>query len=464
VNGTVQDISGGGWLGFGGTFAGESTFAPRIGGNIAANARVSKDGAGTWKLLNNANSWVGITEINGGTLAVESIANGGISIVMNTTINSATAAVTSAAGLVIGMPVHGPAIAPGTTIAAINGTAITLSQVATFTYTSGTSRNKVAGYPSGLGSAPDAPANLVINGGTLRYDGSGNTTNRRITVGLSGAGLEASGSGPVNFNSTVALTHAGTSARTLTLSGSNTGDNVLAALIGNAGAGVVSVTKSGDGTWVLSGANTYTGETNVTDGKLKITTPTLVDSTTVRVAEGAILELAYPASSIDLVNKLVLDGEEAASGVWGAEGSGAPHTSPLIAGTGLIRVAGPFEAWAAGIANAALRDRNADADGDGITNLHEFLFGTSVASNTGTLVQSTRSDDGLILRWNELVAGGVYQLQESSTLGETPWSLSAVVSTVAADQSGVPTGYVRREAVVPVSGTAKFIRVSGDEQ
>jgi len=460
----VQDIGGGGWLGFGGTFSGESTFAPRLGGNIAANARVFKDGPGIWRLLNNANSWVGITEINGGTLAVDSIANGGISIVMNTTINTTIATVTSAAGLVVGMPVHGPALVPGTTIAAISGTTITLSQAATFTYSSGTSRNKVAGYPSGLGSAPDAPANLVINGGTLRYDGSGHTTNRRFTVGLNGAGLEASGSGVVDFNSSAALTHAGTSARTLTLSGSNTGDNTLAAPIGNAGAGVVSVIKSGAGAWVLSGANTYTGDTTVSDGKLKLTTPTLVDSSTVRVAEGATLELAYPSSSIDLVNKLVLAGEEAASGVWGAEGSGAPHASPLITGTGLIRVAGLFEAWSAGIANAALRDRNADADGDGISNLHEFLFGTSATSNTGPLVQSIRSDVGLVLRWNELIAGGVYQLQESTTLGETPWPVSAVVPTVAADQSGVPTGYVRKEAVVPVNGPAKFLRVSGNEQ
>ncbi|RYD65553.1 MAG: hypothetical protein EOP83_07165, partial [Verrucomicrobiaceae bacterium] len=307
-------------------------------------------------------------------------------------------------------------------------------------------------------------ANLVINGGTLSYDGAGHTTNRRFTVGLNGAGLEASGSGAVNFTSTAAITHAGTSDRTLTLSGSNTGDNILTAAIGNAGAGVVSVTKSGDGTWVLSGSNTYTGETNVTDGKLKITTPSLVDSSTVRIAEGASLELAYPASSIDLVNKLVLDGEDAASGVWGAEGSGASHTSPLLTGTGLIRVAGPFEAWAAGIANGALRDRGADADGDGVTNLHEFLFGTSAASNTGSLVQSTRSEDGLILRWHELIAGGVYQLQESTTLGETPWPVSPVIPTVAVDQSGVPAGYVRKEAVVPVNGAAKFLRVSGNEQ
>lgn len=464
IDGTVSDISGGGWLTFGGTFAGENSFAPRIGGGIAVNARIFKEGAGTWKLLNNANSWVGITEINGGTLAVESIANGGIAVVMNTTINSTNATVTSAGGLTVGMALHGPALAPGTTISAINGTTITLSLPATFTYTTGNSRNKVVGYASGLGSAPDAPANLVINGGKLSYVGSGHATNRRFTLGLTGGGLDSSGSGAVNFNSTAALTHAGTSARTLTLSGSNTGDNTLAAAIGNAGAGAVSVTKTGEGTWVLSGANTYTGDTTVSDGKLKLTSPTLVDSTTVRVAEGATLELAYSSSSIDLVNKLVLDGEEAASGVWGAEGSGAPHTTPLITGTGLIRVAGPFEAWAAGIANAALRDRDADADGDGISNLHEFLLGTPVTSHTATLVQSSRSEDGLILRWNELIAGGVYQLQESVTLGETPWPVSAAIPAVAADQSGVPTGYVRKEAVVPVNGAAKFLRVSGNEQ
>ena len=51
---------------------------------------------------------------------------------------------------------------------------------------------------------------------------------------------------------------------TLTLSGSNTGNNTVSGAIGNgAASGGVTVTKSGTGTWVLTGTNAYTAGTAV---------------------------------------------------------------------------------------------------------------------------------------------------------------------------------------------------------
>jgi fibronectin-binding autotransporter adhesin len=59
--------------------------------------------------------------------------------------------------------------------------------------------------------------------------------------------------------------------RTLTLAGTNSDSNTLAAAIPNASdGGVVGVTKSGPGKWVLTGNSTYTGATDVTEGTLLI--------------------------------------------------------------------------------------------------------------------------------------------------------------------------------------------------
>jgi autotransporter-associated beta strand protein len=72
-------------------------------------------------------------------------------------------------------------------------------------------------------------------------------------------------------------------ARSLTLAGSNTGNNTLNPLVTDAsdinkagfdgalgGKGSVGITKQGDGKWILTNANTYSGATNVDDGTLLI--------------------------------------------------------------------------------------------------------------------------------------------------------------------------------------------------
>jgi fibronectin-binding autotransporter adhesin len=77
--------------------------------------------------------------------------------------------------------------------------------------------------------------------------------------------------------------------RKLNLSGSNSGDNTLASLIQNASdGGLVGLTKSGAGKWIVTGNNSYTGTTNVNAGTLLVNgTQTGAGLTT--VAAGATL-------------------------------------------------------------------------------------------------------------------------------------------------------------------------------
>jgi len=127
------------------------------------------------------------------------------------------------------------------------------------------------GLASSIGDSSADAANLVIDSG-LQYSGSGSTTDRQFTVGTSGASLSASGTGAVNFTSTAPITYTGTNARTLTLRGTNTDNNTLSALITNADTGVVRLTKTDGGTWVLGNENnTYSGITRIDGGVLAVT-------------------------------------------------------------------------------------------------------------------------------------------------------------------------------------------------
>ncbi len=142
--------------------------------------------------------------------------------------------------------------------------------------TSVSSLNSVSGgSPSSNLGAPTTVANGTISlgsttiAGTLEYTGPGETSDRVIDMaGTTGGTLiESDGSGAVVFTSD--CTASGAGAKTLTLEGSNTGVNTMAGKIAN-GSSTTSVTKAQAGTWQLSGANTYSGNTTLSAGLLDL--------------------------------------------------------------------------------------------------------------------------------------------------------------------------------------------------
>jgi fibronectin-binding autotransporter adhesin len=143
------------------------------------------------------------------------------------------------------------------------------------------------GTASSIGDSSNAATNLRLGGGTLRYAGSGDSTDRLFDLTVSST-LQSSGTGAVNFTNSGSYTASGTaSARTLTLGGTNTGDNSLAGGIVDSGTGpnITSLTKADAGKWILSGISTYTGATTVSGGTLVV--DGTLGATNISVGSGA---------------------------------------------------------------------------------------------------------------------------------------------------------------------------------
>lgn len=195
----------------------------------------------------------------------------------------------------------------------------------------------VGGTTSGIGASTNAASNLVLNGGTLRYTGAATTTDRLFTTSTNGATLDASGSGALAFTSTGSIILSGSGARTLTLTGSNTGNNTLAVIIGENG-GATSVTKTGVGTWALTGSNVYTGPTNVNQGTLSLITSSSIGALTVAGGANFGVTAANGGQSLSTIS-FTIGGSGTSSLSFDLSTFGTP-TVPLIK-TGALTVAGP---------------------------------------------------------------------------------------------------------------------------
>jgi autotransporter-associated beta strand protein len=92
-----------------------------------------------------------------------------------------------------------------------------------------------------------------------------------------------------------------------------------------------SLIKVGAGTLTLTGANTYTGNTTVNGGILRIAQATLAPSSTVSIASGAKLRLDFGGNN--QIGALMLNGVSQPNGTYNAA-----NTSAYIAGTGSLVV------------------------------------------------------------------------------------------------------------------------------
>lgn len=158
----------------------------------------------------------------------------------------------------------------------------------------------VSSLGAGTGDTDNNSIGLLFRGGTLQYTGStAQSTDRAIRLSTDGGGgtIDASGSTP---EATLSFTRSSSpnffenpGSRTLTLTGVNTGANTFAMAIGEVGS--TSVVKSGTGTWVLTGNNSYSGRTTIGAGTLVANSATALGNGGEIVFAGGTLQ--YTASS-----------------------------------------------------------------------------------------------------------------------------------------------------------------------
>jgi autotransporter-associated beta strand protein/T5SS/PEP-CTERM-associated repeat protein len=244
-----------------------------------------------------------------------------------------------------------------------------------------------AGANSSLGAA--TAANSIIDIGAtgtsaaLKYIGGSTTSNRVINQAGStgGATLDASGSGPLVLTGSVT---SAAGSKTLTLTGTSTSLNTISGTIGNGSTGVVSLEKSGDGTWALSAANLYSGSTTISGGKLSIAASNNLGAATSAVVLGGASTsgtLAYTGNTASFTRGFTVN-----AGGGGVETATAGQT--LTLSTGTITTAGRFTVSGSGntaITSTISGTGSLQKSGSGrlaVSGSNSYTGGTTVTSGT----------------------------------------------------------------------------------
>jgi autotransporter-associated beta strand protein len=244
-----------------------------------------KDGTGTLTLRDgfgaNLTNYTGGTTINGGRLVVDNLSAFVSSpIIINSTAADAltfnqTTNNLSVAALISGA---GHLTKSGAATLTLINTSNSYAGVTTFAggvLDAASLSNFGANSSLGNRAADSGPGNvgLLFRGGTLRYSGVANqSTNRAVRISTTGGGtIESSGTGTLSFTAASSPDFfENPGARTLTLTGTNTGANVFAMQISQAG-GQTTLNKQGVGTWqITNNTNNYTGETILGGGVLNV--------------------------------------------------------------------------------------------------------------------------------------------------------------------------------------------------
>jgi autotransporter-associated beta strand protein len=260
---------------------------------------------------------------------------------------------------------------------------------------------------------PTTTAVVLSNGGILDIGGVHQTIGSLSSIDSSGTQVQLG-------NGTLTVGHAASTSFDGVISGSG---------------GLV---KQGSGTLTLSGAMTYTGNTTVNGGTLKLgngSSPSdLADNADLILTPGAMLGLNFAGT--DVIDELWLDGNRMPVGVYSA-------ASGFITGTGTLTVtngptSGNYIVWS-GRGGYELSGTPADDDdSDGIPNLLEYVLGGNPEQkSSGLLPTATRQAGNLVFTFRRVSSSTTDTTQtfqyssDMQTWSDVPITASGMVSILA---------------------------------
>jgi len=309
-----------------------------------------------------------------------------------------------------------------------------------------------AGIVSALGAGTGANSQINFANGTLNVTLGAGSTDRQVRIGsntgttsTAGAGINnnsANGSNPLLFSNAAFNISAGaiTVNRSLSLGGANTDANAISGVISDnntVGGGTVSVTKSGVGRWILSGANTYTGATTISGGTLQLGDGTTgkdgtVASTSI-VNNGSLVFNRFGSSSYGGV--ISGSGSVTKSGAGTQLLSGANNYSgSTTINAGTLTVAGSITS--SSVVNGGLLNVNGAA-GDVTVNNGGSLGGSGTAGavtlTSGSFLKPGNSPGLLTAASSSWAAGSTYNWEIDQASGGTAgvnWDVFSVTGAL----------------------------------
>jgi len=444
-------------------------------GNLTGTQILKKFGPGNLILSGNssfsgglyiARGLGGLAFTSAGTVIANSIGNAGANSSIgagSNTIDAANFAITTIAdgGILRYAPIN--SVGGGATstdrLFAIgpNGGTIDASGTGAINFTNTGTQN-----PERAAAATDQ---ATVSGAQIRF---ANATVHRLLIGMTVTGTNipggttitgidtntrfvtlsnnVTGSGVANL----ASINFGYGTRTMTLTGTNTDSNSIAGVLANpaTGGGTLALTKSGVGTWVLGGANTYTGNTTVNAGTLNIVNASGLSGTpSVTIGTGGTLNYIASANSpmtTGAGSTLTITGGTgtAIGGSIGSTLTGAQMTFNGAATTtgainvnvfGVPGVTGTTGTYT--LVSAASGLNGGTYTLGNIFNNTNFTASNLQVTGTSITVDTVAATPLTAAFWNGSLGGGVWTQSDGSTTSNWQLASGSVVN-----QALIPTG------------------------